>query len=154
MSYCLSRTEKQIDKVNNNNWYPARQDATHDISVVGIYKLNEKWDLSATWVYYTGNAITFPSGKYKVNEEVQFYYTERNGYRMPDYHRLDLGATCQLKKTSKSESSLSFSLYNAYGRKNAYSIMFEVDSDDETRTIAEKVYLFTFIPSISYNFKF
>ncbi len=154
MSYCLSRTEKKIDNVNNNEWYPARQDATHDFSVVGMYKLNDKWNLSATWVYYTGNAITFPSGKYRVNGDVQFYYTERNGYRMPDYHRLDLGATCQLKKTEKFESSLSFSLYNAYGRKNAYSISFEVDPDDETRTIAQKIYLFTFIPSVSYNFKF
>ncbi len=154
LSYCLSRTEKQVDGVNDDNWYPARQDATHDVSIVGMYKLNNKWSLSATWVYYTGNAITFPSGKYEVNGEVQFYYTERNGYRMPDYHRLDLGATCQLKKTSRFESSLSFSIYNAYGRKNAYSIMFEVDPDDESRTIAEKIYLFTFVPSISYNFKF
>lgn len=154
ISYTLSRTERQIDGINNGNWYSARQDATHDISVVGIFDLNEKWSLSATWVYNTGNAATFPSGKYEVDGNVQFYYTERNGYRMPDYHRLDLGATWNIKKTTKFESSLSFSLYNAYGRKNAYTIDFIEDPNDPTKTIAEKTYLFTYIPSISYNFKF
>jgi len=154
VSYTLSRTERLIDGINNGNWYPARQDATHDISVVGIFDLNEKWSLSATWVYNTGNAVTFPSGKYEIDGNVEFYYTERNGYRMPAYHRLDLGATWNLKKTDKFESSLSFSLYNTYGRKNAYTIDFEEDPNDPTKTVAIKTYLFTYIPSISYNFKF
>jgi hypothetical protein len=154
ISYTLSRTERQIDGINNGNWYSARQDATHDISIVGIFDINEKWSLSATWVYNTGNAATFPSGKYEIDGNVQFYYTERNGYRMPDYHRLDLGATWNIKKTTKFESSLSFSLYNAYGQKNAYTIDFIKDPNDPTKTIAEKTYLFTYIPSISYNFKF
>jgi hypothetical protein len=154
LSYTLSRTEKLIDGINENNWYPAKQDATHDISVVGIYDLNDKWSLSATWVYNTGNAVTFPSGKYEIDGNVQFYYTERNGYRMPAYHRLDLGATWNIKKTDKFESSLNFSIYNAYGRKNAYSIDFEEDKNDPTRTVAIKTYLFTYIPSITYNFKF
>jgi hypothetical protein len=154
ISYTLSRTEKLIDGINENNWYPAKQDATHDISIVGIYDLNDKWSLSATWVYNTGNAVTFPSGKYEIDGNVQFYYTERNGYRMPSYHRLDLGATWNIKKTNKFESSLNFSLYNAYGRKNAFSIDFEEDQNDPTRTVAVKTYLFTYIPSITYNFKF
>lgn len=154
ISYTLSRTERQIDGINNGNWYSARQDATHDISVVGIFDLNEKWSLSATWVYNTGNAATFPSGKYEVDGNVQFYYTERNGYRMPDYHRLDIGATWVKKKKEKFESSWNFSIYNAYGRKNAYTIDFVEDPNDPSKTIAEKTYLFTFMPSISYNFKF
>jgi hypothetical protein len=154
LSYTLSQTEKNIDGINENHWYPAKQDATHDISVVGIYDLNDKWSLSATWVYNTGNAVTFPSGKYEIDGNVRFYYTERNGYRMPAYHRLDLGATWNIKKTDKFESSLNFSIYNAYGRKNAYSIDFEEDENDPTRTVAVKTYLFTYIPSITYNFKF
>ncbi|WP_347839939.1 TonB-dependent receptor [uncultured Draconibacterium sp.] len=154
LSYTLSRTEKLMDGINENNWYPAKQDATHDISVVGIYDLSDKWSLSATWVYNTGNAVTFPSGKYEIEDGVQFYYTERNGYRMPAYHRLDLGATWNIKKTDKFESSLNFSIYNAYGRKNAYSIDFEEDENDPTKTVAIKTYLFTYIPSITYNFKF
>jgi hypothetical protein len=154
LSYTLSRTERQIEGINKGSWYPARQDATHDISVVGIYDLSDKWTLSATWVYNTGNAVTFPSGKYEVDGNTQFYYTERNGYRMPDYHRLDIGATLIGKKTDKFESSWNFSIYNAYGRKNAYTIDFVEDPNDPTKTIAEKTYLFTYIPSISYNFKF
>ncbi|MEQ9168641.1 MAG: TonB-dependent receptor [Fulvivirga sp.] len=154
LSYTLSRTERQIEGINDGKWYPARQDATHDISVVGIYDLNDTWSLSATWVYNTGNAVTFPSGKYELDGNVEFYYTERNGYRMPSYHRLDLGVTKYIKKSDKFESSLSFSLYNAYGNKNAYTIDFEEDENDPTKTVAIKTYLFTFIPSISYNFKF
>jgi hypothetical protein len=107
--YIISN-RKTIDGINENYWYPAKQDATHDISVVGIYDLNDKWSLSATWVYNTGNAVTFPSGKYEIDGKVQFYYTERNGYRMPAYHRLDLGATWNIKKTDKFESSLNFSI--------------------------------------------
>ncbi|MFT3752210.1 MAG: TonB-dependent receptor [Paludibacter sp.] len=152
--YTLSRTERKIDGINNGNWYAARQDITHDFSIVGIYDLNKKWSFSASWVYNTGNAVTFPSGKYLIDGKVQYYYTERNGYRMPAYHRLDVGATWNLKKTKKSESSLNFSVYNAYGHKNAYSIDFEQDESDPTKTNAVMTYLFTYVPSITYNFKF
>lgn len=154
VSYTLSRTERKIDGINNGNWYVARQDATHDLSFVVMYDINEKWNVSATWVFNTGNAVTMPSGKYEINGATEFYYTERNGYRMPDYHRLDLGATRTLRKTEKFESSLNLSVYNAYGRKNAYTIDFEEDPDDPTKTTAVMTYLFTYVPSISYNFKF
>lgn len=154
IGYTWSRTERLIDGINNNNWYPARQDITHDLSIVGIYDITKKWSLSASWVYNTGNAVTFPSGKYLINGNVQYYYTERNGYRMPDYHRLDIGATRTLRKTKKFESSLNFSVYNAYGQKNPFSIDFEQDEADPTKTIAVKTYLFTFVPSVTYNFKF
>ena len=154
IAYTLSRTEKQIEGINQGSWYPAKQDATHDISIVGIYDINPRWSLSATWVYNTGNAVTFPSGKYGIGGDVQFYYTERNGYRMPAYHRLDVGATWNIKKTDRFESTLNFSIYNAYGRKNAFSIDFEEDVNDPTRTVAVKTYLFTYIPSITYSFKF
>lgn len=154
IGYTLSRTERKINGINDGNWYAARQDATHDISIVGIYDINKKWSVSATWVYNTGNAVTFPSGKYTINGNTEFYYTERNGYRMPDYHRLDLGATRYFTKSTKYESSLNFSLYNAYGRKNAYTIDFQDDPNDPTKTQVVKTYLFTFIPSITFNIKF
>ncbi|HZI52178.1 MAG TPA: TonB-dependent receptor, partial [Chitinophagaceae bacterium] len=99
ISYTLSKTERKIDGINNNLWYNARQDRTHDIAIVGIFQLNKKWTLSANWIYYTGDAVTYPAGKYTLDNEVYFQYSERNGYRMPAYHRLDLGATVQLKKT-------------------------------------------------------
>ncbi len=154
VSYTLSRTELLIDGINNNKWYPAKQDRTHDISVVGIYQAGPRWTLSATWVYYTGNAVTFPSGKYQVNNQTIFYYTERNGYRMPAYHRMDVAATLQGKKTKKFESSWTFSVYNLYGRENAYSIVFQNDPSDPTKTQALQYALFRFIPSVTYNFKF
>ena len=87
-----------MDEIENGRWFPAKQDRTHDISVVGIYHLNEKWNLSANWVFNTGNAVTFPSGKYSIDEFTVPVYTERNGYRMPDYHRLDIGATLYSEK--------------------------------------------------------
>ena len=154
IGYTWSRTERQIDGINDGRWYPAKQDITHDLSVVAMYDLSKKWSLSASWVYNTGNAVTFPSGKYLINGNLQYYYTERNGYRMPAYHRLDLGATWQLRKTKKFESSLNFSVYNAYGQKNAFSIDFEQDQDDPSKINAVKTYLFTYVPSITYNFKF
>ncbi len=154
IGYTLSRTERRFDGINEGNWYAAKQDRTHDISVVGIYQAGKKWTLSATFVYNTGNAVTFPSGKYQVNGQTAFYYTERNGYRMPAYHRLDLAATLLAKKTAKFESSWTFSIYNAYGRENAYSIVFQDNPDDPSKTQAVRYALFKFIPSVTYNFKF
>ncbi len=154
VGYTLSKTEKKINGINDNQWYNARQDRTHDVSVVGIYQLTSKWVVSATWVFYTGDAVTFPAGKYRVDDQTIFYYTKRNAYRMPAYHRLDLGATRTLKKRKKWTSELSFSLYNAYGRENAYTISFRDNQDDPNKTEAVRYALFKFIPSISYNFKF
>jgi outer membrane cobalamin receptor len=154
IGYTLSRTERLIDGINESGWYPARQDRTHDLSLVGIYELSPKWTLSASWVYNTGNAVTFPSGKYRINEQVVFYYTERNGYRLPDYHRLDVGATLQLKKTERFSSELVFSIYNAYGRENPFIINFRENENNPSMTEAYQVALFKMVPSVSYNFRF
>jgi hypothetical protein len=154
VGYTLSRTEKKIEGINNGNYYPAKQDRTHDVSIVGIYELSPKWTFSATWVYYTGNAVTFPSGKYEIAGQIVNYYTERNGYRMPAYHRLDIGVTWLRKKTEKFESSWNFSCYNAYGMENAYSITFQLDPNDASKTQAVQTTLFRWVPSVTYNFKF
>jgi len=154
LSYTLSKTERQIDGINGGNWYSARQDRTHEVALVGSYQLNKRWSLSASWIYYTGDAITFPTGKYNMDGQVFFYYTDRNTYRMPAYHRLDLGANLQLKKRKNFSSELSFSLYNAYGRKNAYTINFREAENDPSRTEVVRTTLFQFLPSVSYNFKF
>lgn len=154
IGYTLARTEKKIDEINKGDYYPVKQDRTHDITIVGMFDLTKKWTVSATWVYYTGNAVTFPSGKYELAGKMVSYYTERNGYRMPDYHRLDIAFTWQKKKTKKFESSWNFSLYNAYGRENPYSITFQADPNDPTKTQAVQTTLFQWIPSINYNFKF
>lgn len=154
VSYTLARTEKLIDGINNNHWYAAKQDQTHNLAIVAIYQASAKWTFSSNFVYNTGNAVTFPSGKYQVNGQTAFYYTERNGYRMPAYHRLDFAATLQGKKRAKYESSWTFSVYNVYGRENAYSIEFKDDPNDPSKTVAEQTALFRWVPSVTYNFKF
>lgn len=154
IGYTLSRTERQIEGINENDWYPSRQDRTHEISVVAVYDVNERWSLSSAWIYYTGNAVTFPSGKYQVDGETYLVYTERNGYRMPAYHRLDFSATLYNKKREKFESNWNFSIYNAYGRENAFTITFRDNDDDPSRTSAYQTTLFRWVPSITYNFLF
>ena len=154
VGYTLSRSERKIDGINAGNWYAAKQDRTHDVSVVGIYDLSPKISISALFVYYTGNAVTFPSGKYVINGETQFLYTERNGYRMPAYHRMDIGVTWLRKNTVKYESSWNFSVYNLYGRENAYSITFRQNEDNPNVTEAVQTSLFRWVPSVTYNFKF
>ena len=156
IGYTLSKTERKFDEINNGQYFNARQDRTHDLSLVGIYKLTNQWTLSSTFVYSTGNAVTFPSGKYYVNEQTIFLYTERNGYRMPAYHRLDIAATVESKrnKNRKYQSSWTFGLYNTYGRENAFFITFKDDPNDPTKTIAEQTSLFRFVPSVTWNFKF
>ena len=150
LGYTLSRTMEQFPGIDNGTPFPARQDETHDISVVGIYDLNDRWHLAATWVYNTGNAVTFPAGNYIVEGRLVPYYTERNGYRMPAYHRLDISATYFFSKNS----SLNFSVYNVYNRQNAYAITFRQVPNDPTRTEAVQYTLFPIIPSITYNFSF
>lgn len=154
IGYTLSRSEKKIDKINDGEWYVANQDRTHDISVVGIYELNKRWTLSGTWVYSTGNPVTFPSGKYMVDGHILKYYEGRNKYRMPAFHRLDLGATYVMVDNGKRYSELSFGLYNAYGRQNAYMYNFKQNKEDPKKSEVYKIYLFSIIPSISWNFKF
>ncbi|MCF3109180.1 TonB-dependent receptor [Niabella sp. CC-SYL272] len=155
VGYTLSKTERKIAGINDGEWYNARQDRTHDVAIVTNYQLNKKWNLSANWVYYTGDAVTFPSGKYVIDKQIVFYYTKRNAYRMPAYHRLDLGATRQLKTRRKNTSSeLAFSLFNAYGRENAYLITFQQNDKNTDITEAVQTSLFRFVPSISWHFKF
>ncbi|NQD69587.1 TonB-dependent receptor [Sphingobacterium shayense] len=155
VSYTLSKSERLIDGINEGEWFNARQDRTHDLSVVGIYELSKKWTLGATFVFNTGNAVTFPSGKYELDGKSMFYYTERNGYRMPNYHRLDLSASYDPKiKNKRFLGSWTFGLYNVYNRKNAYIIDFRDKEGSSNATEAYKVALFGIIPSVTWNFKF
>jgi hypothetical protein len=154
ISYTLSKTKRKFPDINSGNVFPAKQDRPNNIAVVGMYELNTKLTLSATWIYISGNVVTFPSGRYFVDGNIVPYYTERNGYRMPDYHRLDIGLTWQTKKTDKFESNWNFSVYNVYGRANAYAINFQQDPNDLTKMQAVRLSLFRFVPAITYNFKF
>ncbi len=150
IAYTLSRTEEQFAQINNGQPFPATQDRTHDISVVLMYNLNEKWNFGATWVYYTGNAITFPSGNYTIGGKLVPYYTSRNGYRMPVYHRLDLSVTWNINE----HSDLNLSIYNAYDRMNPYAITFKQSPNNPNQTEAVQTTIFPIIPSLTYDFKF
>lgn len=154
ISYTLSRTQRQIDRINEGNWYAAHQDQTHNLAIVSMYQLSKKITVSANWVYNTGNAVTYPSGKYEINQQTVFLYTERNGYRMPAYHRLDIGVTVAGRKGKRWNSDWNFAVYNAYGKQNPYFIEFKNDPANPNRTIAQQTSLFRWVPSITYNFAF
>ncbi|WP_316831380.1 TonB-dependent receptor [Pedobacter aquatilis] len=154
VGYTLSKTERKFAELNNGNYFPARQDRTHDVSVVGIYNMNRRWTFSSSFIYSTGNAVTFPAGKYSIGGQTAYYYTERNGGRMPYNMRLDISATLESKRTGKYQSSWNFGIYNVLGRKNPYSIEFKTDPTNTNRTIAEQTSLFGLIPSVTWNFKF
>ncbi len=154
IGYTLSRSEKKIDKINNNEWYLANQNRTHDLSVVAIYEFNKRWSISGTWVYASGNPLTFPSGKYMVDGQTIQYYEGRNKYKAEAFHRLDLGATFVMVDNKKRYSELSFGLYNAYGKQNPYMYDFRQNKDNPGVSEAYKIYLFSVIPSITWNFKY
>jgi len=154
VGYTLSKTERKFAELNNGNYFPARQDRTHDVSFVGIYNLNKRWTFSSSLIYSTGNAVTYPAGKYIVGGQTVYYYTQRNAGRMPYNMRLDLSATLEGKNKGKFQSSWNFGVYNALGRKNPYSIEFINDPNDPGKTVAEQTSLFGMIPSVTWNFKF
>jgi hypothetical protein len=154
IGYTLSKTERKFDAINSAKWFNAKQDRTHDLSLVGIFKATSRWTFSSVFVYNTGNAVTYPSGKYQINGRTVFYYTDKNGYRTPAYHRLDVSATLEGKPGRKLQSSWSFGIYNLYNRQNAFAIDFKDDPDDPTKTQVVRTTLFGIIPSVTWNFKF
>jgi hypothetical protein len=169
IGYTYSRSFKKIPEINGGSAYPAKQDRIHDLSIVAMYSFNDRVKLAMNWVYYTGNAVTFPSGKYEINGQLVPYYTERNGYRMPNYHRMDIGLTLDGKKyktqkdiqtgenikvEKKILSSWNFSVYNLYSNENAYSITFRQSQTEPNRTEAVQTTLFKIVPSVTYSFKF
>jgi outer membrane cobalamin receptor len=156
IGYTLSRTQKKIDGINNNELYFAKYDKTHDLSIILAYDLGKTWTFSTNFVYSTGAAVTMPVGKMEYMGMTVPIYSERNGKRMPDYHRLDFAVTWRPKKAQakKWKSEWVLSVYNTYNRANPYSINFVTDKADPTQTKAEMLYLFGIIPSITYNFTF
>ncbi len=171
LGYTWSNTERKIPGISDGNAYHARYDKTHDVSLVLSHEVSERLTLSANWVYTTGSAVSFPVGRYMVDRKSIPYYDDRrrNADRMPAYHRLDLSANLEgkNKRNRRWHGSWNFSIYNAYARKNTFSITFEdivnndvnynseEDGPDLTRRPgAIKTYLFSLIPSVTYNFKF
>lgn len=156
ISYAYSHTERKIEGINSNQTYLAPYDRPHTIYVVANYALNEKISLGANFVYATGQPITYPVARMETGKVIIPIYSKRNEYRMPDYHRLDvsLNYVPQGKRKLPWKGEWNFSIYNVYAHKNAWAINFVGDKDNPGRTKAEMTYLFTFIPSVTYNIKF
>lgn len=162
VGYTLSWTWRKFDEINYGEKFPARYDRRHDVSIVLLYALSKRISLSTTWVYGTGNAISLPVGRFALQEPSGAWarlvpeYLERNSFRMPSYHRLDLGLVWKFKP-KWGESDLTFGIYNAYNRRNPYFIYYEEVKDANKTTVkfrAKQVALFPIIPSVTYNFKF
>ena len=153
LGYTLSWSRTRIDGINGGRWYDANNDRRHDINLVASYKLSPTWTLGAVWVFNSGEAFTAPSAKYQIVDNYIYYYAERNGYRAPDYHRLDVSATWT-KKICRGRLTREwvFGIYNLYNRYNPYLIRFE-DSESGNRTKATQYSLFGIVPSVSVSIK-
>jgi hypothetical protein len=156
ISYTFSNTTRYFEEINNGDPYPAPYDKPHDLALVGSYDISKRVSAAATWIYSSGLPFTLPTGRYKIEGNIIPLYTGRNQYRLDDYHRLDLAVTIKEKERPRKPWSgeWNFSVYNAYARKNPWTLNFVQDSEDPNRTYAEMTYLFSIIPSITYNFNF
>ena len=154
LAYTLSWSKTKIAGINGGEWYTAGNDRRHDVDIVATYRLSDAWTLSGVWVYNSGQAFTAPSGKYVIIDNYIYYYAERNGYRAPDYHRLDVSATWT-KKISRGRLTRqwTFGIYNLYNHYNPFIINFE-DSSNGARTKAVQYSLFGIVPSVSFGLKF
>jgi hypothetical protein len=157
ISYTLSKTMRKINGINEGQAYPSSYDHTHDLSVVLNYEFNKRWNISGSWIYTTGNPVSYPAAKYTVQDNVVYYYSDRNSNRIPDYHRMDVSVTYNYKKNQKRKytQSLNLSLYNVYARRNAYSVTFRENPDNPNISEAVRLSIIgTVIPSLTYNFTF
>lgn len=162
LAYTLSKSEQRTlggnaggPGINNGNWYNTPYDRTHDVSVTGIYKLNDSWSFSANAVFQTGRPVTYPNAQYQYEGLSIASFGNRNESRLPAYHRLDVSATYKPKKNlnRKLQGEWVFGVYNAYNRRNAASISF-LQNQDTGVNEANRLSIFGIIPSITYNFKF
>lgn len=156
ISYTYSRTERTIKGINDDATYLAPYDRPHTVYIVGNFDLSSRMSFGANFVYCTGQPITYPIARMELGNVVEPIYSKRNEYRMPDYNRLDVSLTIKskTKPNRKWSSEWNFSIYNVYAHKNAWAINFVNDENNPNVTKAQMTYLFTFVPSITYNFKF
>jgi hypothetical protein len=156
VSYTLSRARRTIDEINDGKEYRSPYDKPHNVSIVLNYELSRKWIFSTNWVFANGTPVTYPTGRFEIEGRYVPIYSGRNEYRYPAYHRLDLSATWSIRPNAsrRFKSELNFSLYNAYGRHNPWTIMFRQERDEPDKSYAEMLYLFSFVPSVTYNFTF
>ncbi len=162
VSYTLSRSEQQTPGrtadeigINNGNWYKTGWDKTHNLSVTGMYQLNEKWSFGSIFSLQTGQPVTYPNGQYQYLGITIPSFSERNSNNLPTYHRLDISATLTPKSNEgkKIQGEWVFGIYNLYNRRNAASINFRQNQDSGNNE-AVRLSIFGIVPSVTYNFKF
>lgn len=165
IGYTLSSSRRKFEHINDGAWFPYRYDRRHDAALVISYKLRPSFDISASWVYGTGQAVTLPVGHLHAEHQtfvafpwgrvnwLQLYSVQssRNGARMPSYHRLDL--SIRIKRTGRRlKRTLSVGTYNTYNRRNALSIYAQ---REETGDLTFKKFsLLPIIPAISYQLSY
>jgi hypothetical protein len=159
VSYTLSKTQRKVIGISNDQWFSNKYDRPNNISVVLMYSLNKRWEFSTDFVYITGTPNTFPNARFELQGYTQGYNTTglRNNFRNTPYNRLDASATYNFKKndTRRWKSSIVFSVYNAYARRNAFAIYFQAVPGNQVQTQAVRYSIVgTFIPAVTYNFKF
>lgn len=159
ISYTLSRSERKVEGISKGEWYPNRFDRLHNFSIVGNYKLNDKWAFSANFVYSSGTPVTFPTNRYQIQGVILPHNVQeaRNNYRIPAYHRLDISATLTPRKNveKRIKGEWVFSVYNVYSRRNPFAIYFEQDEGNpEIAKAMQFSIIGNFVPAVSYNFNF
>lgn len=157
VSYTLSRSERKVEGINGGEYFPSNYDKTHDLSVTASWKINEKWNLSSNFAFATGRPITYPDSRYVYDGITVPHYGNRNGARTPVYHRMDIGVQFNPKgkENKRWKSTWDFGVYNAYARKNAYSIFFRQNEDNPLETEAVRLSIFGMVlPYVTYNFEF
>jgi len=167
LGYTLSWSDRRFDDKNFGEWYSYKYDRRHDLSLVGIYEFSDRINFSATWVYGTGNAVTFAESRIPLLSQNGFgdyvstveLFKERNNFRQEAYHRLDFNVDF-IKQKKRHKRIWSFGAYNAYSRKNPFLLQLEDDfiqdaeGNVEVKTVLKQYSLFPIIPSISYRFEF
>lgn len=161
ISYTLSKSTRQIQDVNEGREYRADYDRRHNFNFISNYKLTDRWTVGTAFVYSTGRPVTLPVATGKVDYLVFPYYTERNGYLMPAFHRLDVSGTYtrKHKKNPNIELSHNISIYNLYSRKNPFTVYAQDVTDANGNTNPQDkqivmIWLFPLIPSYSFTITF
>ena len=153
VAYTLSHTKTRIPCINDDKWYNASNDRRHDIAVTAIFRISDRWTLSGSWIYLSGQPLTVPDVKYEISGETCYYYSERNSYKAPPTHRLDLSAT-YTHRGPKLTYEWAFGIYNAYCRYNPYVVYFRDDPDKPSGTQAVQYAMYGIVPSVSYSLLF
>lgn len=153
ISYTISRTETRIPGINGGEWYKASNDRLHDFSVAAIFRLADRWSLSGSWIFMSGQPLTAPDVKYEIGGETCYYYSKRNAYKTPPVHRLDLSARYS-GEGRKLAYEWAFGIYNTYCRYNPFAVYFEDDASKPSGTRAVVQAMYGLVPSVSYTLKF